>query len=416
MITKGETLRFDSGRRVRLADRIGNGGQGEVYESTDVKTGQRGAVKVFYKRFANRDTVKRIRFLMDQNFHATCPVLRPPIDVFRRRDMVGHYTPFVEGETLERFLDSPSSSFLEQLELAITFAHAVNVMHARGIAHGDIQLGNFMVARAGPALRLHAIDLDNFCAPGLPVPDCVGHLMYMAPELREGLAKGWPAVPSLSTDLFALGVLMHDIILLRHVSVGNDDSEASFLNAMCSGRWVQDPAVVGRSFSSVGGYPAEVLNPGLARLFRSALGLDPAQRPSARSWEIELGRAVDWAYVCPSCGGVCVVDVSKTVCPYPACRRPFPFLTLRVNGHGRPIPLKDGATVLGRAELGGSMRVSGRHAVFRRLGPKTWVESLGRNGTFVWMAAGWSRIPEAEPKLVTKGDRLRFADVEAVVE
>ena len=83
MITKGETLRFDSGRRVRLADRIGNGGQGEVYESTDVKTGQRGAVKVFYKRFANRDTVKRIRFLMDQNFHATCPVLRPPIDVLR---------------------------------------------------------------------------------------------------------------------------------------------------------------------------------------------------------------------------------------------------------------------------------------------------------------------------------------------
>ncbi len=118
----------------------------------------------------------------------------------------------------------------------------------------------------------------------------------------------------------------------------------------------------------------------------------------------------DYSDRCPKCGGPCVIDVSKISCPL--CGSPFPHLTLQAIGSGIVIPLVNGATVVGRAELGNSMKVSVRHAIFRRNGPDTWIESIGSNGTYRWNDAGWSRLPDKEPRLVQSGDRLRLGDVE----
>lgn len=409
MIKTGKVVKSDSGRRIRVDGLIKQGGQGEAYYATEVNSGQKGVLKVFHKRFANGDTVKRLRFLVDQDLQSACPVLCAPIDVLDKRDVIGHYTPFADGQSLEEFLGNPNSTFLEQMQLAITLAHAVDAMHSRKIAHGDLHAENLIINRVGSVFQLHVIDMDNFNAPGMPLPPCVGHNLYMGPELRAALAKGQPAIPTVETDLFSLGVLMHEIILLYHVCAGNDASETGFQKAMCSGRWLLDQAAADRPGGSLGGYPVEVLNAGLARLFRSALSLDPAKRPSAASWEAGLGAAFNSVYCCPNCGGPCVIDVSKVKCP--VCATPFSHLTLRFNGHA--IPLAKGATAVGRAELGGSMKVSLRHAVFRRVGPETWIESSGSNGTYRWNGSGWTRLPDRKPLLVQGGDRLKLGDVEA---
>jgi hypothetical protein len=156
-----------------------------------------------------------------------------------------------------------------------------------------------------------------------------------------------------------------------------------------------------------------VLNAVLARLFRSALSLNPAKRPSSDAWESELGKAFNSVYCCPKCGGPCVIDVSKVSCPL--CGRPFPHLTLRIGGNGHLLPLANGATVIGRMELGGSAKVSARHAVFRRIGPETWLESTGSNGTYRWNGSRWTRLPDKKPLLVQGGDRLRLGDVEILL-
>jgi len=55
------------------------------------------------------------------------------------------------------------------------------------------------------------------------------------------------------------------------------------------------------------------------------------------------------------------------------------------------------------------------HAVFRRIGPQTWMESVGRNGTWRWSGSQWIRLPDKKPVLVQKNDQLKFADLEVTV-
>jgi len=410
MIQKDKVVKSDSGRRIRVDGLIKAGGQGEAYWATELNSGQKGVLKVFHRRFANDDTLKRLRFLVDQDLQSTCPVLCSPVDVLNRKDMIGHYTPFAEGCSLEDFLRNPTCTFIEEVQLAITLAHAISVMHGRKIAHGDLHAENLIINRVGSVFQLYVIDMDNFNAPGTPAPPCVGHNLYMAPELRAALARGLPAIPTIETDRFSLGVLMHEVILLCHVSAGHDGNESDFHKAMCSGRWLHDPAVADRPHGNLGGYPVGVLNADLARLFRSALSLDPAKRPAADAWEIELSKAFNSVYCCPGCGGPCVIDVSKVLCPL--CSRPFPHLTLRVSRNGHMFPLADGATVIGRKDLGGSMKVSSQHAVFRRVGPETWIETSGSNGTYRWNGSGWTQLPNRNPLLIQAGDRLKLGDIE----
>jgi pSer/pThr/pTyr-binding forkhead associated (FHA) protein len=58
------------------------------------------------------------------------------------------------------------------------------------------------------------------------------------------------------------------------------------------------------------------------------------------------------------------------------------------------------------------MKASGRHAIFRRIGPETWIESQGSNGTYRWTGSGWARLPDRKRLLVQSGDRLRLGDVD----
>jgi serine/threonine protein kinase len=409
MIAKGTIVKSDSGRRIRIDGFVTAGGQGEAYWATEMTTGERGVLKVFHKRFINDDTMKRLSFLVDQDLASACPAIRAPTDVINRRNILGHYAPLAPGRPLEEFLANPNITFLEGLQLAIPLAHAVGVMHKRQMAHGDLRAENLLINHVGTVLQLSVIDLDNFNAPRVPPPPMVGENLYLAPELRNAMAHSRPAVPDLCTDRFALGVLMHEIILLRHVAAGHDDNEADFQKAMCSGRWLQDPAAPDRPPGSVGGYPVEVLNADVARLFRSALSLEPAERPSPDVWEVELGRAFNSVYCCPACSGPCVVDISKSACPL--CRRLFPHLVLR-TADGRAISLEHGSVSVGRNDLGGSTKVSVLHAIFRRVGPETWIESLGSNGSYRWTGTAWVRLPEQKPILVQQGDWLQLGDVQ----
>lgn len=409
MIGPGTIVKSDSGRRIRVDGLIKPGGQGEAYWATDTNTGEKGVLKVFHKRYANQDTVQRLRFLVGQDLGTACPALRAPTDVIHRRDILAHYSPLAPGQSLEIFLASPNWTFIEGLQLAISLAHAVGVMHKRQMAHGDLHAENLFINRSGTIFQLFVIDMDNFNAPAVPPPPMVGQNLYLAPELRDALASGRPAVPDLYTDRFALGVLMHEIILLRHVAAGADANEADFQKAMCSGIWRQDPAASNKPSASQGGYPVEVLNADLARLFRSAMSLEPQKRPAPDAWERELGKAYNSIYCCPACSGPCVVDVSKTACP--VCKRSFPHLVARTTD-GRTVSLDRGAVSIGRNELGGSTKVSALHAIFRRIGPETWIESLGGNGTYRWTGSDWIKLPDKKPILVQGRDRLRLGDVE----
>ena len=238
----------------------------------------------------------------------------------------------------------------------------------------------------------------------------VGQILYIAPELRAALRDGHPAIPDLRSDRFAFGVLMHEVVLLLHPAGGADATPEMFEQAMMGG-WVHDPARANRP-KSAGGVPREAINADLQRLFRLSLSPDPDERPSTSAWKSALLAALKAVHICDNCSMPFLVDPSKTACP--ACGGSFPDWVLRLRD-GRAIPIDEASVRVGRAHLGGSPKVSGTHAVFRKIGPDLLVESFGRNGTWRMNGHGWVRLPDRTPILLSPGDRLRLGDVEVSV-
>jgi serine/threonine protein kinase len=390
---------------------IGMGGQGEAKECVRLDTQEPYVVKTYHDQFVNQATSIRIRWLAQQKLGLLCPVLKSPDDVFENINarQLGHFTPFVKGESLEEFLQKPAHPLIDNLTIAVGFVHAIAVLHSRAIAHGDLQSNNIIINIINKNNKLvfevYIIDFDNFSAPGLPQPPCSGHELYMSPGSRNG------GVPSIQSDLFCLTIIVHELILLKHPVAGFDSEQKQFEDVMTGGIWQQDPALIRAQQKTAGGYPVEILNADIMRLFRHGLSRDRAERPSARQWEQTLTQILNEVFICPNCNGPTLIDASKTICPF--CHNPYPYLTLNIQG--KLTPLTNGATKLGRNEMSGSSRISLIHAIVRRIGPEYWIEDVSLNGTYRWNGTGWLRLPKNKPVLLQKGNRLLFADVEGVV-
>lgn len=410
MIADGITIRSESGRQFRNDSPLKSGGQGVTFLATDLNTGEKGVLKFFHQAHIDSNLVQRLHFLPDQDLSKLCPSLCAPTDVIVSEGMVGHFSPLAEGVSLEHYQVNPAVNFEKHIQLAANLAHAITQLHERDIAHGDLHANNIFIA--AEAMKLSVIDFDNFYAPGQPAPPMLGHNLYMARELRAALSEGKPAIPNRFTDSFSLAILLHEIILLRHIVPATVETENDFHNAMYAGRWSQDPTMSGKTKGELGGFPAAVLNANLARLFRRAFSLEPAQRPSPDEWGQELLKAGNSIFCCPNCSGPCVVDASKTSCPI--CKERYPTLNLHLPKMS-DISIDRGATMIGRDTFGGAEKVSARHAIFRRIGPNTWMESLGRNGTYRLVGSDWKKLPDKKPVLVQKGDRLKFADQEVTL-
>jgi pSer/pThr/pTyr-binding forkhead associated (FHA) protein len=86
-----------------------------------------------------------------------------------------------------------------------------------------------------------------------------------------------------------------------------------------------------------------------------------------------------------------------------------------VTPDNRTIDLAGGCVRVGRNDLGGSPKVSALHAVFRRVGPETTVESVGRNGVYRKVGERWVRLSDGKAILIRQGNVLRLADQEVRV-
>ncbi|MFH1227299.1 MAG: hypothetical protein V1701_05275 [Planctomycetota bacterium] len=390
---------------------IGIGGQGEAKECVRLDTQASYVVKTYHDQFVNPAASIRLRWLVQQKLGLLCPVLKPPDDMYEdlHAHKLGHFTPYVTGESLEEFMQKPAPSLIDNLTIAVGFVHAIAVLHSRGIAHGDLQSNNIIINIINKNNKLvfevYIIDFDNFFAPGMPPPPCLGHELYMAPESRNGGA------PSIQSDLFCLTAIMHELILLKHVAAGFDSEQKLFEDTMTGGIWLHDPALTRAQQKTAGGYPVAILNTDIMRLFRHGLSRDRAERPSALQWERTLTPLLNEVFICPNCNGPTLIDASKTICPF--CHNPYPYLTLNIKG--KLIPLTNGVNKFGRNEMGGSSRISLIHTIVRRIGPEYWIEDISLNGTYRWNGTGWLRLPKFKPVLLQKGNRLLFADLEGVV-
>jgi serine/threonine protein kinase len=407
MLDHGSTHKTTSGRKVRVGDFLRAGGQGEAYRAQLCNTGEDGVLKIFRDEFNTPQTRRRLDYLIGLKLPSLSAAIQAPTEIIAGK-YLGHYAPFATGASLDQELQRSPMGLIPAIQLGLALSHAISVMHGLRLAHGDLHSENLLVEKtAGEVYRLRIIDLDNFSAPGIPPPNMLGQSLYMAPKQRRALTSGIPSVPDIYSDRFSLGVLMHEILLLKHPAAGFDGDAASFEKTMCRGQWCHDPAMRDLSSPDVGGYPSEILDSDLTRLFRRAFSLQEDERPTAEEWKQSLLWAMNHSYACPHCGGQFICSSSRTRCLY--CSKSFPTLTIMPFSGGVEFPILSAALDVGRSFLNDDT-VSVHHAIFRKLGPDTYIESVGRNGTYRNSGGVWIRIPDHHLFQIKKGDQLRLGN------
>jgi serine/threonine protein kinase len=196
---------------------IAKGGMGEVYEAADcLLHGAKVAVKAILPQIA-RDPDLQQRFESEVllarrvNHSNLCPIY----DIFHCHQPPPSFLfltmKLLTGETLAaRLRRTASISIVEGLAILKQMAAGLAAIHAAGILHGDIKPNNIMLDGAGLDVRLCITDFGLarvFTGETSLSGDelAAGTPDYMAPEVHRGLD------PSQASDLFALGVVLHQV-------------------------------------------------------------------------------------------------------------------------------------------------------------------------------------------------------------
>ncbi len=129
-------------------------------------------------------------------------------------EYIGIAHPMAEGETLAALIERRGARhFNEVLPLLWTIAEALAPLHAEGLVHGSLHAGNVLVVDATPgAPKVVLLDPgSHFLRPALTLSAAEpgrteAFLLASAPEQFRG------QVPSAQSDVYALGVLMYQLL------------------------------------------------------------------------------------------------------------------------------------------------------------------------------------------------------------
>jgi eukaryotic-like serine/threonine-protein kinase len=134
----------------RIAERLGEGGMGEVFRAEDLKLRRPVALKVLRGAEDQEGCLLREARFASQLNHPNIAVVYDVDTVERegrRRSFIA--MEYVAGRTLSALLKERTPTVPETVDLALQVADALAAAHARGVVHRDIKPGNVMVDGAG---------------------------------------------------------------------------------------------------------------------------------------------------------------------------------------------------------------------------------------------------------------------------
>ncbi|MGA8528282.1 MAG: protein kinase, partial [Acidobacteriaceae bacterium] len=209
---------------------IAKGGMGEVYEAEDsFLQGVHIALKTILPRFADEPALKQ-RFEREVLLarKVTHPNLCPIYEIFHSEQPPPAFffltMKLLPGKTLAWRLRQPDAiSVKEGMEILRQMASGLAAIHDQGIVHRDIKPNNIMLEGSGENVRLWITDFGLARAheseTSLQSKNGVaGTPGYIAPELYAGHP------PSQASDLYAFGVVLHEVITGKKPAVAPDGS------------------------------------------------------------------------------------------------------------------------------------------------------------------------------------------------
>ena len=209
---------------------IAKGGMGEVYEAEDAfLQGVHVALKTILPQIADnpasRQRFEREVLLAREVSH---PNLCPIYDIFHGEQPPANFLfltmKLLPGETLAaRLRRTAPIPIAEGLAILKQMAAGLAALHSAGIIHRDIKPNNIMLDGAGSEVRLCITDFGlahaHEAEPSLTGKGWIaGTPEYMAPELYLGQP------PSQASDLFAFGVVLHQVFTGQKPAVSPDST------------------------------------------------------------------------------------------------------------------------------------------------------------------------------------------------
>jgi serine/threonine protein kinase/tetratricopeptide (TPR) repeat protein len=219
----------------RLVRPLGEGGMGVVWlvERDDAQFTQRGALKLIRSGFATEEMVRRFR----RERQILAALEHPNIARLIDGGSTGDGLPFlvmehVDGVALHEYVSRHAPSVAERLRLFLAICSAVEYAHQRLVLHRDLKPGNVIVQPDGvpklldfgvakivdDAAATAAGDLRTVAVPFTPE--------YASPEQLEGR----PATTA--TDLYALGVLLYELLTGAHPFGAGESTPVDLLRAI----------------------------------------------------------------------------------------------------------------------------------------------------------------------------------------
>jgi Tol biopolymer transport system component len=214
---------FASGERIgayTIVGLLGSGGVGEVWRARDERLDRDVAIKVLLPHLATE--AGRLRRFAEEARAAgslNSPNILTVYDVGEHGNRPFLVCECLEGRSLRDRLGASPLTTQEAREIALGVARALAAAHARGIVHRDLKPENLFVLSDGTvkvldfglATLAHAPDEDQRSIAGTPA--------YLAPEQLKGERADARA------DLFALGVILYEMLARRHPFRGSSTFE-----------------------------------------------------------------------------------------------------------------------------------------------------------------------------------------------
>jgi len=341
---EGAALRtLAGGHACRVERFVGEGGQGAVYAVTAPGLGpDRYALKWYHPGRADRRQWDALVDLIDRD--PPHPRFLWPLDLVNAPglDGFGYLMPFRDDSYvgLADLVSGRVDADLRQLTtMGMELAESFLYLHNAGLCYCDISFANvFFQPGTGSVL---ICDNDNVTVNESVGSSISGTPYFMAPEIVRG-----QAMPSTSTDLYSLAVLLFYLFLVHHPLEGGreaafqtwDDAQIELFGNHPV--FIFDPTdasnapVPGEHDNAIVSWP---IYPRFLRdLFTSAFtrGLvDPRNgRVQESVWRSAMVRLRDGLVYCPACGKLNCTGANEPPPPCWSCGRAVPMpLALRIG-------------------------------------------------------------------------------------
>ncbi len=209
--------------RYRIEGIVGRGGFGAVYRATHVQTGQQVALKILLKNFANAKVdfkrFEREASLVQKLKHPNVVQILDFGETQKRQPFIAF--ELLHGRALGKVLKDGALPLYRAGEVTRDVLEALEAAHSMGIVHRDIKPQNIFLLENGTAKVLDfgiakAVSGEDAGSTQLTeAGQMIGTPHYMAPEQ----VRGNDVVPQ--TDLYALGLLMAELMTGKRVVAGN---------------------------------------------------------------------------------------------------------------------------------------------------------------------------------------------------